>query len=176
MPHLLTFLIICTTETCSYKQVKNYKMFTNCWNLLFSLEWKGFNNQNSYSRGNRSRKEEPLLLANLAIIPKSELVFYMNINWVGWRVAAGEVKTAACSDAKFLWFGECTSFNPRDLGWTTFSKQKMPTSIIGQQQSLTLPFQCMGNVPAMTSSHLKTPTSLGLKLKQTSVLRPSDCN
>lgn len=119
MPHLLTFLIICTTETCSYKQVKNYKMFTNCWNLLFSLEWKGFNNQNSYSRGNRSRKEEPLLLANLAIIPKSELVFYMNINWVGWRVAAGEVKTAACSDAKFLWFGECTSFNPRDRSvWT----------------------------------------------------------
>lgn len=165
MPYLLTFLIICTTETCSYKQVKNYKMFTNCWNLLFSLEWKGFNNQNSYSRGNRSRKEGPVLLANLAIIPKSELVFYMNINRLGWRVAAGEVKTAVCSNAKFLWFGECTSINPRDLQGTAFPKQKMPTSIVGQQPSLALPFQRMGNVPAMTSSHLRTPTSLGLKLK-----------
>lgn len=80
MLYLLAFHIIRTTETCSYKQVKNYKISliagicSSVWNK------NGCNNQNSYSRGNRNRKEGPLLLANLAIIPKSELVFIMNIN------------------------------------------------------------------------------------------------
>lgn len=94
----------------------------------------GFNNQNSYSRGNRSRKEGPLLLANLAIIPKSVLVFHTHINWVRWGGAAEGVETAACSNAKFLWLGERMHVNPGAVGWTWFSKSKMPTSILGRQQ------------------------------------------
>lgn len=132
--------------------------------LLFGIK-NGLNSQNSYSKGNRSRKGGPLLLANLAIIPKSELVFYMNINWICWGGAAGEVETAAYPNAKFLWLGECANINPKDVGWINSLCGKCLVLPQANSNSSHFLSRHMENVIIMRSSHLWILYSYCLQVK-----------